>query len=108
MIEGDIVEHGAVELQNIVPTVVIVVQKLHRDSTEQHCLVSDARIECVIGESAILVVVVQTVQLKIEMGNVNVLPSIAVYVAGVNTHTSLVPSIFAGGQPGNERHIFEC
>ena len=107
MIEGNIVEHGAVELQDIVPTVVVVIQKFHRYATQQHCFISDARVECVIGECSIVVVVIEPIQFEVEMSDVNVLPSVAVHVGRIDAHAGLVAPILAGGDSRHQGDVFE-
>src|SRR5579864_4708546 len=42
------------------------------------------------------------------MGDVNVLPSVAIHIGGVDTHTGLVPSIFACCNSRDERNVLEC
>ena len=101
MIELNVVEHGAVELQDIVPAVVVVVEKLHGDAAQQDGLVADAGAKGVVGEGPVVVVVVKTVQFEIEMGDVDVLPAVAVDVGGIDAHARFVTAIFAGGEAGN-------
>ena len=60
-----------------------------------------------IGKGAVLIVEVETIQFEVEMGDVDVLPAVAVDIGGIDAHAGFVPPIFAGGDPGNQRNIFE-
>jgi hypothetical protein len=42
VIELNIVQHGAVELQDVVPAVVVIIQKFHGHAAQQDGLVADA------------------------------------------------------------------
>ena len=42
MIELNVVEHGAVQLQNVVPAIVVVVEKFHGDAAQQDRFVADS------------------------------------------------------------------
>ena len=107
MVERDIVEHGAVELQNIVPAIVVVIEKLRGHAAQQHRFVTDARAECLIGKSAVMAVAIETVQFEVEMGNVKIHPPIAVDVGGVNAHARLVSTIFAGRHARDQGDVFK-
>src|SRR5450432_2737108 len=67
VVKGNVIQHGAVELQNVVPTVVVVVQELHGNAAQQDRLVPDSRPECIVIERAILIVVIEPVQFEIEV-----------------------------------------
>src|SRR5258707_1051082 len=59
MIELDVVEHGAIQLQYVWPTVVIVVEKFHGDAAQQNRFVSDAGMIRVVIKSSIVIVMVE-------------------------------------------------
>src|SRR4029077_17736652 len=107
VVEPHVVKHGAVQLQDIGPAVVIVVEKLHRDAAQQNRFVSDAGAKRIVIEGAIVIVVVQAIQFEIKMRDVDILPAVAVDVGGVDAHAGFVAAIFAGGDSGSQRDILE-
>src|SRR5450631_615337 len=107
MVEIDVVQHGAVQLQDVGPAVIVVIQKFHGDAAQQNGLVSDAGAKRLVIESTVAVVVIEAIQFEIQVGNVKVLPAIAVNVGGVNAHPSFVTSVLAGRHAGDERHVLK-
>src|ERR1700683_3352213 len=107
MVEINVVEHGAVQLKNIVPAVVIVVHELHGNAAQGDSFVADAGAKRIVVEGSIFVVEVKAIQFEIEVSDVDVLPAVAVDVGGVDAHARLVTAVFAGGHAGNERDIFK-
>ena len=63
--------------------IVVVIQKFHGYTAQQNRFVPDARAESVIRESAVLIVVVQTIQLEVE-----VTPFTLMYFAMSNVQAS--------------------
>ena len=61
VIKLNVVEHGAIQLQNIGPAIVVIIDEFHRYPAQQHGFVADARAKRVIGESAILIVVIEPI-----------------------------------------------
>src|SRR6202021_2335579 len=89
VIKLNVVEHGAIKLHNVGPAVIVVIEKLHRHPTEMYRLVANAGSIRIIGEGAVAVVVIKTVQLKIKMGNVDVLPAVAADIGAMETSAPL-------------------
>src|ERR1700693_4069817 len=72
VIEVHVVEHRTVQLQNVRPAVVVVIQKFHGYAAQQNRLVADAGMKSVVVEGAVVIVVVQAVQLEIKVRDVDV------------------------------------
>ena len=107
VVKAHVVEHGAVQLQDVDPAVVVVVDELGRDPAKQPRLGADSGAIRGIGEGAVSVVVVEAVELEVEMGDVDIEQAVAVDVGGVDAHAGLVAAVLACGQPGDQRHILE-
>src|SRR5882724_1624131 len=108
MVKRDVVKHGAIKLHNVVPTVIVIIEKLHGNAAEQDRFVANPRSKRFVVESPVLIVVVEAIQFKVKMGDVHILPAIAVYVGSIDTHARLVTSVLASSQAGQERHILKC
>ena len=107
MIKLDVIDHRSVDLQDVRPAVVIVIDKFHGNTAQENGFVADAGAEGGVGESAVVIVVVEAIQFEIEMGDVDVLPAIAIEIGGVNPHACFVAAVFTGGDAGDERDILE-
>ena len=53
VIELHVVEHGAVQLQNVGPAVVVVIQKFHRNAAQQDGFVADAGAKGIVVEGSV-------------------------------------------------------
>ena len=102
MIELNIVDHGAVGLHDIVPAIIVIVQKFHGYATHQDRFVTDAGAIGHIGEGAVPIVVVETIQFEVQMSDVHILPAIAVHVGGIDAHAGLIASVLTHGQAGDQ------
>ena len=107
VIELNVVEHGAVQLADIGPSVVVVVEELHGDAAQQNRFVADAGAVSGVVEGPVVVVAVEAVEFKVEVGDIEVLPAVAVHVGGVNAHARLVLAVFARGHAGGERGVLK-
>src|SRR6266853_5864383 len=61
----------------------------------------------VVIESSIVIVAVETVQFKIEVGDVHVLPAVAVDIGGIDAHARFIAAVLAGGHSGDERDVLK-
>ena len=61
VIKLNVVDHGAIDLDDVGPTVVIVIEKFHRDATQENGFIADAGAERGVGERAIFVVGIEAI-----------------------------------------------
>src|SRR6202042_2899855 len=90
VIKSHVVQHRTIQLQDVNPAVVVVVQELGRNPAQQPRLGADSGAVSVIGKGSIAVVQVQPVQFKIQMGDVHVQQTVAIYIGGIDAHSCLV------------------
>ena len=108
MVKVNVIQHGPVQLQNVGPAVVVIIDELHGHPAQPKGLVPDSRAKCEVIESSILVVVVQTIHFEIKVRDIYVLPAVAIHVRGVDPHSSLVAAVLARRHPGHQRNILKC
>src|SRR6185503_14680641 len=107
VVELYVVDHCSIRLQNVRPSVVVVVDKLGRHSTEQDCFIADTGAIGHIGEGSVPVVVIEAIQLKIQVSNVDVQIPISINISGIDAHAGFIPAIFTGSKSGNQRNVLE-
>ncbi len=61
VIKLDVVDHRAIDLDDVGPAVVIVIEKFHGDATEENGFVADAGAERGVGEGGVFVVGVEAI-----------------------------------------------
>src|SRR5437762_13026391 len=101
----NVVQHGAVQLQDIGPAVIVIVQELHGDAAQQDGLVPYPGAIGAVIDGSIPVVVVKSIQFEIKVRDVHSLPAVAVHVRGIDAHSRLIASVLAGRPTGNGRYI---
>ena len=96
-----------VDLHNIRPTVIVVIQK---SAAPRHVLVVDphAGRERHVAEGSVAVVVIQVAGVVGKISLENVEPSVAIVIGHADAHARLLVAIFAVRHAGNHRHIREC
>src|SRR5205085_5559325 len=107
VIKLNVIEHRAIQLQNIGPTVIVIVEKLCRHAAQEDGLVPNSGTKSLIIEAAIFIVAIETIQFEIKMGDVDIRPTVAVDIRGIDAHSRLIAAIFASSDPRNERHILK-
>jgi len=64
VIKLDVVDHRAIDLDDVGPAVVIVIEKFHGDAAEENAFVADAGAEGGVGESAVFVGCVEAILVR--------------------------------------------
>ncbi len=98
VVQADVIEHRAIQLQDIRPAVIVVIKKFHRNPAQEDGFVADTGPIGGVVKRAVAVVVIQTIQFEIEVGDVNILPTVPIHIRRIDAHPRFVTAIFTGGE----------
>src|SRR5207249_8309283 len=93
--------------QEILPTVIVVVEEAYAPSGVGHGDASDAGREAVVGESRVAVVLVEGVALVGKVRNDQIRPAVIIIVGEIDAHTGEGAAVAVDGDFGEEAHFFK-